>query len=223
VESMGGPPVAWRSGRTDSDDGATCPPDGRLPNADMGQAGQTVQHLRDIFHRMVRAGSTLLRPARAPLLCATRTPSPSPSPPALTCSGGWQGFTDKEMVALSGAHALGRCHTDRSGHVGPWTRAETTFSNEYYRGASMSSRLRTLGVSTARALEHLPAAHSRTNRESGSRLRGRAGAGSVGEREQAPWEASFVLGPPGSPPAPVAAVSVGAGQKCRIYRISVRE
>ena len=25
------------------------------------------------------------------------------------------GFTDQEIVALSGAHALGRCHTDRSG------------------------------------------------------------------------------------------------------------
>lgn len=31
-----------------------------------------------------------------------------------------------------GAHALGRCHTDRSGYEGPWTRAPTTFSNEYF-------------------------------------------------------------------------------------------
>ena len=43
------------------------------------------------------------------------------------------GFNDQEIVALSGAHALGRCHTDRSGYWGPWTRAETTFSNEYFR------------------------------------------------------------------------------------------
>lgn len=43
------------------------------------------------------------------------------------------GFNDKEIVALLGAHALGRCHTDRSGYSGPWTRAETTMSNEYYR------------------------------------------------------------------------------------------
>lgn len=28
------------------------------------------------------------------------------------------GFNDQEIVALSGAHALGRCHTDRSGFVG---------------------------------------------------------------------------------------------------------
>jgi len=43
------------------------------------------------------------------------------------------GFNDQEIVALSGAHALGRCHRDRSGFDGPWTRAPTTFSNEYYK------------------------------------------------------------------------------------------
>lgn len=43
------------------------------------------------------------------------------------------GFDDQEIVALSGAHALGRCHTDRSGFTGPWTRAPTTFSNEYFK------------------------------------------------------------------------------------------
>mmetsp|Transcript_13011 Transcript_13011/g.21304 ORF Transcript_13011/g.21304 Transcript_13011/m.21304 type:complete len:356 (-) Transcript_13011:415-1482(-) len=46
---------------------------------------------------------------------------------------GRMGFTDREMVALIGAHALGRCHKDRSGYVGPWTRAPTTFSNDYYK------------------------------------------------------------------------------------------
>ena len=43
------------------------------------------------------------------------------------------GFNDKEIVALSGAHSLGRCHANRSGFTGPWTRAPTTFSNEYFR------------------------------------------------------------------------------------------
>jgi cytochrome c peroxidase len=42
------------------------------------------------------------------------------------------GFDDKEIVALSGAHTLGRCHTDRSGFSGPWTNAPTTFSNLYF-------------------------------------------------------------------------------------------
>ncbi|KAI8803013.1 heme peroxidase [Cladochytrium replicatum] len=42
------------------------------------------------------------------------------------------GFNDREIVALSGAHTLGRCHTDRSGFTGPWTHTPTRFSNQYY-------------------------------------------------------------------------------------------
>ncbi|KAH8058201.1 cytochrome-c peroxidase [Aureococcus anophagefferens] len=83
------------AGRSDAADGSSSPPDGRLPDADKGTLKGTVQHLRDIFHRM--------------------------------------GFDDKDIVALSGAHALGRCHETASGYWGPWTFAETTFSNEYFR------------------------------------------------------------------------------------------
>jgi len=43
------------------------------------------------------------------------------------------GFNDQEIVALIGAHTLGRCHTNRSGFDGPWTFAPTTFSNEFFR------------------------------------------------------------------------------------------
>lgn len=43
------------------------------------------------------------------------------------------GFNDQEIVALSGAHALGRCHTDRSGFEGPWTFSPTSMTNEYYK------------------------------------------------------------------------------------------
>ncbi|MCJ1319184.1 heme peroxidase [Xylographa vitiligo] len=46
---------------------------------------------------------------------------------------GRMGFDDREIVALSGAHALGRCHTDRSGFEGPWTFSPTVMSNDYYR------------------------------------------------------------------------------------------
>jgi len=42
------------------------------------------------------------------------------------------GFTDKEIVALLGAHSVGRCHTDRSGYHGPWTSSPTRFSNEFF-------------------------------------------------------------------------------------------
>lgn len=37
------------------------------------------------------------------------------------------GFNDQEIVCLSGAHALGRCHAEASGYVGPWTPTPTTF------------------------------------------------------------------------------------------------
>ncbi|KAG6919361.1 heme peroxidase [Tephrocybe rancida] len=46
---------------------------------------------------------------------------------------GRMGFNDQEIVALSGAHALGRCHTDRSGFTGPWTFSPTTLTNEYFK------------------------------------------------------------------------------------------
>mmetsp|Transcript_108461 Transcript_108461/g.305754 ORF Transcript_108461/g.305754 Transcript_108461/m.305754 type:complete len:335 (+) Transcript_108461:42-1046(+) len=96
VESMGGPTIPWKPGRTDTKAEDLKPlPDGRLPNADMGCPNATNAHIRDIFGRM--------------------------------------GFNDREIVALSGAHALGRCHENASGYWGPWTRAESTFSNEYFR------------------------------------------------------------------------------------------
>lgn len=43
------------------------------------------------------------------------------------------GFNDQEIVALSGAHSLGRCHSDRSGYDGPWVVNPTRFSNQYYK------------------------------------------------------------------------------------------
>lgn len=43
------------------------------------------------------------------------------------------GFNDQEIVALSGAHTLGRCHETRSGFDGPWTRTPLKFNNSYYK------------------------------------------------------------------------------------------
>jgi cytochrome c peroxidase len=43
------------------------------------------------------------------------------------------GFNDQEIVALSGAHSMGRCHPDRSGFEGPWTNSPTGFSNLYFQ------------------------------------------------------------------------------------------
>lgn len=43
------------------------------------------------------------------------------------------GMNDQEIVALSGAHTLGRCHLTRSGYDGPWTSTPLSFNNEYFR------------------------------------------------------------------------------------------
>lgn len=42
------------------------------------------------------------------------------------------GFNDQEIVALAGAHALGRCHRDRSGFDGPWTFSPTVLTNDFF-------------------------------------------------------------------------------------------
>jgi len=42
------------------------------------------------------------------------------------------GFSDQEIVALSGAHAVGMCHGDRSGFVGPWTTTALEFDNAFF-------------------------------------------------------------------------------------------
>jgi len=45
---------------------------------------------------------------------------------------GRMGFSDAEIVALSGAHTLGSCHADRSGFEGPWTADPHKFDNAYF-------------------------------------------------------------------------------------------
>lgn len=79
------------------------------------------------------------RPGRADKASGNDCPPDNRLPDAAQGAGhvrdvfGRMGFDDREMVALVGAHTLGRCHTDRSGYSGPWTNAPTTFSNLYFQ------------------------------------------------------------------------------------------
>lgn len=85
-----------------------------------------------------RPGRTDAPSAPAQFLPDGRLPGANAGCPGATNSHvrdifGRMGFNDREIVALLGAHAVGRCHTENSGFWGPWTNAESTFSNEYFR------------------------------------------------------------------------------------------
>jgi len=61
-----------------------------------------------------------------------RLPSADKGAPHIRDVFGRMGFDDREMVALIGAHTLGRCHPANSGFVNPWTEKPTAFDNAYF-------------------------------------------------------------------------------------------
>jgi cytochrome c peroxidase len=104
---MSGPKVPWRPGRIDGF-AKDVTPDGRLPDASQG-----ADHLRNVSkcpcvrkplgidHRGCRSLGAWGAYMSALVVLGLRLMQS-------LCS-----FNDQEIVALCGAHALGRCHPDR--------------------------------------------------------------------------------------------------------------
>ena len=80
-----------------------------------------------------KAGRTDAPEAMAKVPPNGRLPDASQGAAHLREVFGRMGFNDREIVALSGAHTVGRCHKVRSGYDGPWTRNPLRFDNEYFR------------------------------------------------------------------------------------------
>lgn len=55
--------------------------------------------------------------------------------------GGRMGMKVKEVVAIMGAHSLGRTQLANSGYDGGWTAYQSTFSNQYYKNFGISKWL----------------------------------------------------------------------------------
>lgn len=113
IEQMGGPQVPWRPGRRD--------------------------HVHETVPSHVSGTSTVETDTEKKVAQVTSIPPNGRLPDAAQGAShirdvfGRMGFTDREMVALVGAHSVGRCHTDRSGYDGAWTYTPTRFSNQFYK------------------------------------------------------------------------------------------
>ncbi|KAF9682185.1 hypothetical protein SADUNF_Sadunf05G0082400 [Salix dunnii] len=66
------------------------------------------------------------------------------------------GLSDKDIVALSGGHTLGRAHPDRSGFDGPWTKEPLKFDNSYFQELMRGDSEGLLKLSTDKVLVEDP-------------------------------------------------------------------
>nr|GMD22613.1 ascorbate peroxidase [Ipomoea batatas] len=62
------------------------------------------------------------------------------------------GLSDKDIVALSGGHTLGRCHKERSGFEGAWTTNPLIFDNSYFKELLSGEKEGLLQLPTDKAL-----------------------------------------------------------------------
>lgn len=67
------------------------------------------------------------------------------------------GLSDKDIVALSGAHTLGKAHSERSGFDGAWTEEPLKFDNSYFVELLKGESLGLLKLPTDKVLVEDPA------------------------------------------------------------------
>lgn len=67
------------------------------------------------------------------------------------------GLSDKDIVALSGGHTLGKAHADRSGFEGSWTSEPLKFDNSYFVELLKGESLGLLKLPTDKVLVEDPA------------------------------------------------------------------
>ncbi|KAI4382344.1 hypothetical protein MLD38_008320 [Melastoma candidum] len=67
------------------------------------------------------------------------------------------GLSDQDIVALSGGHTLGRCHKERSGFEGAWTKNPLIFDNSYFTELLTGEKEGLLQLPTDKALLADPA------------------------------------------------------------------
>uniref|UniRef100_A0A1J3HJF0 L-ascorbate peroxidase n=1 Tax=Noccaea caerulescens TaxID=107243 RepID=A0A1J3HJF0_NOCCA len=70
------------------------------------------------------------------------------------------GLSDRDIVALSGGHTLGRAHKERSDYEGPWTQDPLKFDNSYFVELKKGETPGLLQLKTDKALLCDPKFHS---------------------------------------------------------------
>lgn len=102
VEGAGGPEIPFRAGRVDAKSG-------EIPESKSAETSPPESRLPNVDRGSRDAALQHLRDVSYRM-----------------------GFNDQEIVALFGAHTMGRCHKDRTGYYCPLTNDENTFCNEYF-------------------------------------------------------------------------------------------